>query len=234
MLFELAPGHGVDLGDAVDLVAEHLESNRVVLVCGKHLDDVASHAEVASLEIIVPAGKLHLDKAAQDIIAPDLLAFFQEEEHAVISFRRTQAVDAGDAGDDDAVTPFEERTGRGVSQAVNLVIDERVLFDVGIRGCDVGFRLVIIVVGNEILHRVFREEPSEFPVELGRQGLVVRQNQGRPPESFDDLCHGKGLARPGDAQQHLVLLAVLDPLGQPFDGGGLVAARLEASAYLEL
>src|SRR5207247_4744499 len=67
-----------------------------------------------------------------------------------------------------------------------------------------------------------------------RQGLGVRQNQGRPPESFDDLCHGKGLARPGDAQQYLVLLAVLDTLGQPFDGGGLVAARLEASAYLEL
>ena len=58
---------------------------------------------------------------------------------------------------------------------------------------------------------------------MRRQGLVGGQDQGRALGGLDDLGHGEGLARAGDAEQDLVALAGVrrgDELG---DGGGLVA-----------
>ena len=49
----------------------------------------------------------------------------------------------------------------------------------------VGLGLVVVVVGDEVLDRVVREELAELPVELRREGLVVRQH------------HASGAARAG-------------------------------------
>jgi hypothetical protein len=38
---------------------------------------------------------------------------------------------------------------------------------------------------------------------LGGEGFVGRQDEGRPLDGFDHVCHGKGLARSGDPQQHV-------------------------------
>ena len=43
---------------------------------------------------------------------------------------------------------------------------------------------------------------------------------------LDDLGHGEGLARAGDAQQHLMLLAVSDTTGQRLDRVALIALGL--------
>ena len=42
-------------------------------------------------------------------------------------------------------------------------------------------------------------------------------------ELFDDMRHGEGFARAGDAEEGLVGEAVLDAFGEGFDRGGLVA-----------
>jgi hypothetical protein len=61
---------------------------------------------------------------------------------------------------------------RRVAQLVDLVIDRRVLLDVGVGRGDVGFGLVVVVVGDEVLDGVLGKELLELGVELGRQGLV--------------------------------------------------------------
>ena len=159
------------------------------------------------------------------LLARDLLPFLQHEQHAVVRLRRTQAVDAAHAGDDHAIAALEQRSGRGEPQLVQLVVDGGFLFDVDVARRHVRFRLVIIVIADEVLDRVVREERSELAVELRGQSLVVRQHQRGPADGFDHLGHGERLARPGDAQQHLVLLAVLDSAQQFLDGGLLIAAR---------
>ena len=58
---------------------------------------------------------------------------------------------------------------------VDLVVDERVLLDVGVRLGDVGLGLVVVVVGDEVLDRVLREERLELAVQLGGQRLVGRR-----------------------------------------------------------
>ncbi len=91
----------VDLREGVDLVAEELDAVGVFVVGGVDLDDVAADAEGAAAEVDVVAVVEDFDEAAGDVFAPDLLAFFEEQQHAVVGFGRAEAVDAGDGGDDD-------------------------------------------------------------------------------------------------------------------------------------
>ncbi len=91
---------------------------------------------------------------------------------------------------------------------------------------DIRLRLVVVVVGDEVLHRVVGEELLELRAQLGGQGLVVGQHQRGPLHLLDDLGHGKGLAGSGNAQQHLLLQPVLDALRQRGNGLRLVPGGL--------
>ena len=120
---------------------------------------------------------------------------------------RAQAVDAADAGDDDHVPAQEQRRGRRVAQAVDLVVDGRVLLDVEVLRRDVGLGLVVVVVADEVLDRVVRQELAELVAELGGQRLVVGDDQRGLLHPLDDVGHGEGLAGAGDAEQRLVAVA---------------------------
>ena len=102
-------------------------------------------------------------------------------------------------------------------------VDGGILLDEGIRVGDVRLRLIVVVVGDEVLHGVFREELPELLAQLGRQRLVVGQHQRGAVHLFDDLGHGVRLAGAGDALEHLLPQAVLQPLRQLLDGLGLIA-----------
>jgi hypothetical protein len=160
-----------------------------------------------------------------DLVARNLLPFLEHQQHAVVGFRRPQPVDAAHARHNHAVAPLEQRLGGREPQLVQLIVDGGFFFDVDVARGNVGFRLVVIVVADEILHRVIREERLEFVVELRRQRLVVRQHQGRPPNRLHHLGHGERLAGPRHAQQHLVLLAIAYAARQ-FGNGRLLIARL--------
>ena len=114
-----------------------------------------------------------------------------------------------------------------VAHAVDLLVDVGFLLDIGVGARHVGFGLVIVVVGDEIFDRVVGKEALELAVELRRQRLVGREDQRRALGRLDHLGHGEGLARAGDAKQHLVALARLDALDQLLDRLRLVALRLE-------
>ena len=113
-----------------------------------------------------------------------------------------------------------------MAQAVDLIVDGAVLFDIGVGAGDIGLGLVVIVVGYEILHRILREKGPELGAQLGGQRLVVGQHQGRPVALGNDVGHGKGLAAAGDAQQGLAAVPPLHPRHQLLDGLGLVAGGL--------
>ena len=107
------------------------------------------------------------------------------------------------------------------------------LLDVRVRGRHVGLGLVVVVVGDEVFDRVVREEALEFLIELGGERLVVRHHQRRPVDARDALGHRERLARTGHAEQHLVLVAALEALGQLVDRPGLIAAKLEVGDQFE-
>ncbi|MNP94367.1 hypothetical protein D3C85_69030 [compost metagenome] len=108
-----------------------------------------------------------------------------------------------------------------------MIVDRGVFLDEGVRGRHIGFRLVVVVVGNEIFHRVVREERLELSVQLRRQGLVRRQHQGRALHLGDHVGDAEGLARAGHTEQRLVRQPGFDALDHQADGFRLIAGGLE-------
>src|ERR1017187_6858274 len=217
---------GIDLGQRFDFIAPQLDAIGVVVVGGKNFDDVAAHSEGPAAEIALGALVENFDQLADNVVALDLLSFFQEQQHAVIGFRRSQAVDAAHRRNNDAVATLEQRPGGRQPKLVEFVIDGRFLLDVNVARGNVGFGLVIVVIRDKVLDRIVGEERLELVVELRRQRLVMRQDQRGAIQFLDDLGHGEGLARSGNSQQHLVFVAIEDAARQRLDRLPLVALRL--------
>ncbi len=191
------------------------------------IDGFAAQPERAALERRVVAPVLQLHEALRQPVAVDAPADLQFHHHLRIGFDGTDAIDAGHRGDDDDVVALKQGLRGGMPHAVDLLVDLAVLLDIRVGARNIGFRLIVIVVTDEIFHRVVWKKRLHLAVQLCRQGLVGRQDQGRLLHRLDHFRHREGLARAGDAQQHLVALAAVDPRHQIADRGRLVAGRLE-------
>ena len=184
--------------DALDLVAEHLDPHRAVFGAGDNLNDIAPHPEAAPLQLEIVAAIVAIDQRAQDIVALHPIAQAQGNLVLVVFARGADAVNAGDRSDDNHVAALQKRTDRLESQAVDLLVELNFLLNIGVGARLVGLGLVIVVVADEILDRIVGKKALEFAVELGGEGLVVRDDQRRHLQLLDDIGHGKGLAAPRD------------------------------------
>ena len=70
------------------------------------------------------------------------------------------------------VAPGQQRVGRRVPQPLDLLVDRGVLLDVGVGLRDVRLGLVVVVVGDEVLDGVVRQQLAELVGELRRERLV--------------------------------------------------------------
>ena len=218
-------GDRVEVRDRLDLVAEEGDAVRGLLVRRLHLDDVALDAEAAAAEHGVVAHVLRVDQLPQHQVAVVLLADLEDDHPLAPLLRRAEAVDAGDRGDDDDVAAREERRRRRQPQPRDVVVLRRVLLDVEVGLRDVRLGLVVVVVGDEVLDRVVREELAELVAELRGERLVVRDHERRPADLLDRPRHRRRLARAGRADQRLVALASAEPFGERRDRRRLVAGR---------
>ena len=233
-LREQLPGQRIELGDALDLVAEELDPDHELLRRRLELEGVAADPEAGATECLVVALVLEVDEVAEDGVAPVLAALAQLQHGRAVVDRRAEAVDARDAGDDDHVPPLEQRVRRGMAEPVDLVVARRVLLDVGVAPGQVRLGLVVVEVADEVLDGVVREELPELGVELGGERLVVGEHQRRLVVLRDRPGQRRGLAGAGRAEQHLVLQASGEAVGQAVDGGGLIARRLERGDEFEV
>ncbi len=200
---------------------------------GPKLDRVAAHAERASREIHVVAAVLQRHQIGHQLALLDPVAALEAEGHGGIGLDRADTVDAGNGGDDDHVVALDQRAGRRMAHAVDLFVHRRVLLDIGVGARDIGLGLVVVVIGDEILDGVVREEALELAIELRGQRLVGREHQRRALRRLDHLRHGEGLARAGDAEQHLVALMRVHLRHQLGDGRRLIALGLELGLDLQ-
>ncbi len=232
-VLEHVAAQGVEAGDPLDLVAEEFDADATLLVGRQDLEHVAAAAEAAVIEVERRPFVLHVDQLAHRRVHAPRVADFEELQHAEERLGVAQAVDARHRGDDQHVPALEQRLGGPQPQALDLVVDRGLFLDVGIGGRDVSLRLVVVVIGDEVLDGVGGEEAAELLVELRRQRLVVREHQGRAVHLLDELGDGEGLARAGDAEQYLFLDALLDAAHQLANGFGLVALRREGGFETE-
>ena len=127
-----------------------------------------------------------------------------------------------------------DRARGRVAEPVDLVVDRRVLLDVRVGRREVRLGLVVVVVRDEVLDPVLREQLAELARELRGQALVGREHERRALHPLDHLGDRERLPRAGDPEQRLVPLAVLEPLHQGGDRLGLVARGREIGDQLEL
>ena len=164
---------------------------------------------------------------------PELVAVAQDEAHLRVVLGLADAVDGRHARDDHRVAPLEHALGGRQPHLLDVLVDRRVLLDEQVALRHVGLGLVVVVVADEVLDRVLREELAELAVQLRGQRLVGREHDGRAAHLRDDVGHREGLAGAGDAQQRLEGEAVLHALAQLRDGRGLVARRRVRLEQLE-
>ena len=221
------PGHDVEGPDALHGVAEELDAHGLALVGGVDLDRVAPGPELAAGQGHVVAGVLEVDQPLEQGPLVVVLARAQGHDPVAVLVGRAEPVDARHRGHHDGVRSEQQGGGAGVAQPVDLVVDGRVLLDVGVRGRDVGLGLVVVVVGDEVLHPVVGEELLQLRGQLGGQRLVGLDDQGGPLDRLDGPGDGGRLARSGDAQQGLEAVTPLQALDQAGDGLGLVTGGAE-------
>jgi len=99
--------------------------------------------------------------------------FFSAKRHRGIGLDRTDTVDARHGGDDDDVVALQQRPRRRMPHAVDLLVDRGVLLDIGVGARHVSFRLVVVVIADEIFYGVVRGRSLlKLAIELGGQRLV--------------------------------------------------------------
>ena len=199
-----------------------------------HVDDLAAHAVGTALEFEIVALVLQLGETAQDAALVDFVADHEVQQHLQVGIGIAETVDCRHRGDDDSVAALHQRLGRRQPHLLDVLVDRRILLDEGIRGRHVGFRLVVIVVGDEVLHRVTRKKFLHLAVQLRRQRLVVRHDDRRALQPLNDVRSGEGFARAGYPEQGLMRQAVLDAAHQGVDRLGLIAGGFEFGFELKI
>ena len=218
---------GIYLLDAVDFVAPVSDADNVVGVGKVDIHAVALDAEVARRGRNVVARIEAGHKAAQEFVEAQLPPYFQFDDVFVESRGIAHAVNARDGRNyHHVLAAREQRGGSGEAQFVDVLVDGKVFLDIRIRGSDIGFGLIVIVVRNVILHRILGEKALELAVKLCRERLVVAKHERGLVQLCDDVCNGKRLSRAGNALQHLSRCAGRRTCYKLLYGFGLVARRL--------
>ena len=125
-------GDRVEPRDPLDRVAPPLDPDRGLLVRGVDLEDVALDAELPARQVRLVPQVLDVDQALLGPLHVGRHALVDPQDLALVLLGRAQAVDAGDARDDQDVAAGQQGGGRRVPQALDLVVDRRVLLDVGV------------------------------------------------------------------------------------------------------
>ena len=221
----LGAGQGVELGNAVDLIPEELHPDgKLAHISQINVHRVAMHPELIAHKIHVVSLVLQGNQLFAQLVPLHLHPGAQTDDHAAVVDGVAQRVDAGHRCHNNNVPPLRKRRRSRVAQAVDLVVDSAVLFNIGIGAGNVGLRLVVVVVADEVLHRIVGEKRAELGTQLRRQRFVVRQHQRGAVALGNDVGHGKGFAAAGHAQQGLAAVTPLHPLHQLRDRLRLVAS----------
>ena len=120
-----------------------------------------------------------------------------------------------------------------MAQALDLIVDRGILLDEGVRLGDVGLGLVVVVVGDEVLDGVARQQLAELGRQLRGERLVGLEHQRRALQLFDEPRGGRALTRTRRTHEDDVLLAIADARSQLTDRLGLITRRRVGGDDLE-
>ena len=190
-----------------------------------NIDHFAAHPVGGAGQFEVVTCVLEFCQASQDGALVHPVTAHQVQHHAEVGTRIAQPVDRRYRGHQNGIAAFQQRLGGRQAHLFDMFVDRGIFFDKGVRSRNVGFRLVIIVIGDKILHRIMRKELLHLSVQLRGERLVGCHNQGRTLHLLHHVGDGEGFAGAGDAQQGLLREPGLQAFDQLPDRLGLVTRR---------
>ena len=212
--------------NAIDFIPEKFHTNGMLRGADReNFDHIPTDTKRTSFKIQIIAVILHFHQGAQDFIPVLLHAGAQGKHHAIVFLGVTQTINTGNAGNNNDILSLHQRRRGGMAQLINFIIDRGILFDIGIRTWYIRFGLIIIIIADEILHRIFGEELLQLVIKLCRKGFIVCNDQGWLLDFLNDICHGKGFAGARNPQQSLEFQALLEALRNFFNRLRLITGR---------
>ena len=225
----------VNTADTVNLVTEELDADCAVTLGGrKNLNCVATDTEFVTDKVDVISLVADRNQAANKLLTAHFLTDTDRDQKALILHGVTERINTGNRGNDNNVTALKQSAGGTMAEHIDLLVYHSVLFNINVLAGDIGLRLVVIVVGNEVFHRILGEKCTQLCAELGGEGLVVSKNQGGSIQVGNNVCHSKGFTRTGNTEKCLRPLACENALCQSLDRLWLIARRLVIADKLKL
>ena len=156
------------------------------------------------------------------------------QNRGTVGVRVAQTINCRNRSYDNHVLTRHQSGGCSQTKAVNFFINVGLFFYIKVSSGNVGFRLVVVVVRNEIFHSIFGKKLGIFGVELGCQGFVMGHHQCRQLKLLDNVGNGESFTSAGCAKEHLVVVAFVDAFNNFSNRFGLVAGRLIGGVEFEL
>ena len=199
--------------DGFQFIIKKLKSNRHLGVFGReNINSVSPDAEGAASEIHFTALVLHANELGNKIRTTFDIACSHNQTHLRVTFRLTDTVDCRDSGHNNGVTALKNAFGGSQAHLLDVLIDCRIFFYEKIPTGNIGFRLIVVVIRNEVFHRVIGKKFPHFRIQLRGQRFIRSHDQGRHALTGDDVSHRKCFTRPGYPQQCLKRQTALEPL----------------------
>src|SRR5215471_4215282 len=113
----------------------------------------------------------------QNPVSTPLFSYFQGENYLAIFLWATQTVYARNGCDDKHVASLKQTTSSRETQFLNLFIEHTLFFDICICAWNVGLRLIVVIIRDEVLNCIVWKELLIFAVELGGQSFVWSKHE---------------------------------------------------------
>jgi len=210
-----------------DFLIKQLNADRLVLgIRRKHINHIAAHPIGSAAEIHIVASVLQFRQAPHNRALIHLVTPDQVQHHLEVGFGITEAINGRYRGHHNHIPALHQGLGGRQAHLLDMLVNGRVLLDKGIGRRHIGLGLVVVVVGNEVLHGIVREEILELAIQLGCQGFIVSQHNRRALDALNHIGNGEGLTRACHTQQGLRRKTCFNPLHQGFDRLGLIPGGL--------
>ena len=188
------PGERIKQRQAFHFFIKQLDAQRhVIRLRREDVNHFTTHTERPALEGLVVTGVLQFRQTTQNIALIDDHADGQVQHHFQIQVRIAQAVNCRHGSHHHHITTLQQRFSRRQTHLLNVFVDRRVFLNKRIGTGNVRFRLIIVVVGDEILHGIVRKELLHFAIQLRCQRFIRCQHHGRTLKIGDNIGNGKRL-----------------------------------------
>ena len=220
-------GQRLDLHDPVHLVPEELDPVRLTSgVCRKYFQHISSHTETSSFKIHLISCILDIDQFVDHFISVFFHSRAQRDHHVLIIDRASQTIDTRYRSYNDHIIPLRKGRCRRMAQLIDLIVDRGVLFNISIRRRHIGLRLIVVVIGYKVFHRIIWEKLLHLRIKLCCQRLIVRDHKRWLIQLLDHVRHRKCFTGSSHTEQCLKLIAFPEAFYQLFDCLRLVTGRL--------